>query len=115
MTLVGDAAKLTPESRRNLQALEAYGVSAQALEAVPEPGAGDVVVDALFGTGLSRAPEGRFAEAILRMEQWRRAGAKVVAADVPSGLQSDSGEPFEPCVQADVTVSFGLLKRGRLP
>jgi hydroxyethylthiazole kinase-like uncharacterized protein yjeF len=114
MTLVGDAAKLTPESRRNLQALEAYGVSAQALEAVPEPGAGDVVVDALFGTGLSRAPEGRFAEAILRIDRWRRAGAKVVAADVPSGLQSDTGEAFEPCVHADVTVSFGLLKRGQV-
>jgi len=114
VTLVGDAARLTPESRRNLQALEAYGVSAQALDTLPPPGVGDVVVDALFGTGLSRAPEGPFAEAILRIDRWRRAGVKVVAADVPSGLRSDTGEAFEPCVEADVTVAFGLLKRGQV-
>ncbi|HEX8704553.1 MAG TPA: NAD(P)H-hydrate dehydratase [Myxococcaceae bacterium] len=114
VVLVGDVGKQTPEARRNLQALEAYAVSAQALDSVPEPGAGDVVVDALFGTGLSRAPEGPFADAIRQIDRWRKAGAKVVAADVPSGLQSDTGEAFEPCVQADVTVSFGLLKRAQV-
>ncbi|WP_224242710.1 NAD(P)H-hydrate dehydratase [Hyalangium gracile] len=114
VAMVGDRGKMTSEARRNLQALEAYGVSPQALEALPEVGAGDVVVDAIFGTGLSRAPEGAFAEAIGRIGQWRQAGAKVVAADVPSGLQSDTGEAFTPCVEADVTVSFGLLKRGQI-
>ncbi|HYO54059.1 NAD(P)H-hydrate dehydratase [Archangium sp.] len=114
VTVVGDASRMTPEARRNLQALEAYGVSAQALEALPEMRAGDVVVDALFGTGLSRAPAGPFAEAIIRIDRWRGAGAKVVAADVPSGLQSDTGEALLPCVGADVTVSFGLLKRGQV-
>jgi ADP-dependent NAD(P)H-hydrate dehydratase / NAD(P)H-hydrate epimerase len=114
VTVVGDQGRMTVEARRNLQALEAYGVSAQALEALPEPGAGDVVVDAVFGTGLSRAPEGAFAEAIGRMARWRGAGAKVVAADVPSGLQSDTGEAFTPCVEADVTVSFGFLKPGQV-
>ncbi|MFL5350028.1 MAG: NAD(P)H-hydrate dehydratase [Hyalangium sp.] len=114
VAVVGDSARMTPEARRNLQALEAYGVSTQSLDAMPEPGAGDVVVDAIFGTGLSRAPAGPFAEAITRMGHWRRAGAKMVAADVPSGLQSDTGEAFSPCVEADVTVSFGLLKRGQI-
>ncbi len=114
VALVGEAARMTPEARRNLHALEAYGVSAQALDALPEPGAGDVVVDALFGTGLSRAPAGAFSEAILRIQRWRAAGARVVAADVPSGLQSDTGEAFLPCVEADVTVSFGFLKRGQV-
>jgi hydroxyethylthiazole kinase-like uncharacterized protein yjeF len=114
VTVVGDRGRMTPEAKRNLQALEGYGVSAQGLDALPEPEAGDVVVDALFGTGLSRAPEGAFAEAIGRIARWRRAGAKVVAADVPSGLQSDTGESFTPCVEADVTVSFGLLKRGQV-
>jgi hydroxyethylthiazole kinase-like uncharacterized protein yjeF len=114
VALVGDKGRMTPEARRNLQALEAHGVSAQALDALPEPGPGDVVVDALFGTGLSRAPEGAFEEAISRIARWRRAGAKVVAADVPSGLQSDTGEAFSACVEADVTVSFGFFKPGQV-
>ena len=109
VALVGDAAKLTAESKRNLEALKGFGVVPRKLDSLPELGHGDVVVDALFGTGLSRAPAGDFAEAIGVIARWRRAGAKVVAADVPSGLQSDSGEPFTPCVEADVTVAFGFL------
>lgn len=114
VTLVGDAAKLTPEAKRNLEALRGFGGVARALESLEPPGAGDVVVDALFGTGLSRAPAGAFAEAISAIHRWRRAGAKVVAADVPSGLQSDTGEPFSPCVEADATVAFGFLKPGQV-
>ena len=112
LVLVGDRAKLTSESRRNLHALPS--------RVQPEPPGpvemrkGDVVVDALFGTGLTRAPEGAFAEAIEHMRRWRSAGAKVVAADVPSGLHTDTGVPFEPCVEADVTVTFGFLKRGQV-
>jgi NAD(P)H-hydrate epimerase len=114
VTLVGDVAKLTTEAKRNLTALKGFGVVPRSLESLPELGHGDVVVDALFGTGLSRAPAGAFAEAIGVMARWRRLGAKVVAADVPSGLQSDSGEPFSPCVEADVTVAFGFLKPGQV-
>ncbi|MFP2924736.1 NAD(P)H-hydrate dehydratase [Pyxidicoccus sp. 3LG] len=114
VALVGDAAKLTAESRRNLEALKGFGVVPRKLDSLPELGHGDVVVDALFGTGLSRAPAGDFAEAIGTISRWRQAGAKVVAADVPSGLQSDSGEPFSPCVEADVTVAFGFLKPGQV-
>ncbi len=114
VVLVGDRARLTSEARRNLLALEPYGVRPRPLESVPEPGPGDVVVDCLFGTGLTRAPAGEFAEAIIHMARWREAGARVVAADVPSGLHSDTGEPFIPCVEADVTVSFGFLKQGQV-
>lgn len=112
LVLVGERAKLTPEARRNLHALPS--------RVQPEPPGpvevrpGDVVVDALFGTGLTRAPEGPFAEAIEHMRRWRSAGAKVVAADLPSGLHTDTGVPFEPCVEADVTVTFGFLKRGQV-
>ncbi|WP_163864435.1 NAD(P)H-hydrate dehydratase [Myxococcus eversor] len=114
VTLVGDPAKLTPEAKRNLEALRGFGGVARAVESLEQPGSGDVVVDALFGTGLSRAPAAAFAEAISAIHRWRRAGAKVVAADVPSGLQSDTGEPFSPCVEADATVAFGFLKPGQV-
>jgi NAD(P)H-hydrate epimerase len=79
-----------------------------ALPAVP----GDVVVDALLGTGLTRPAEGRFAEAIAAIAAARAAGARVVAVDVPSGLSADSGRPLGPCVQADRTVTFAFPKRG---
>jgi NAD(P)H-hydrate epimerase len=77
-----------------------------------EAGVGDVVVDALFGTGLSRAPVGAFAEAIARIEAARVAGARVLAVDIPSGLSADTGHPLGPCVRADRTVTFAFLKRG---
>ena len=80
--------------------------------AASTPGVGDVVVDAIFGTGLARAPEGAFAGAIARIEAARVAGARVLAVDVPSGLSADTGRPLGPCVRADRTVTFGFQKRG---
>lgn len=69
----------------------------------------DVWVDCLYGTGLSRAPEGEAARLIERMNA---SPAKVVAADIPSGLNGRTGVAYEPCVQADVTVTFQLTKYG---
>jgi len=71
----------------------------------------DLVLDAVFGTGLNRAPEGRFAEWI---EAINASGLRVVAVDVPSGLDSDTGVAYSPCVRADVTVTFTLPKAGLL-
>jgi len=73
---------------------------------------GDVILDALLGTGLARAPEGAYAAAIARVGALRDGGARVVAVDVPSGLSSDTGQPLGPCVRADRTVTFGFAKRG---
>lgn len=69
----------------------------------------DVVVDAIFGTGLNRAPEGRLAEWI---EAINASGKRVVAVDVPSGLDADSGVAYSPVVRADLTVALGLPKPG---
>ena len=73
---------------------------------------GDVVVDAIFGTGLGRPPEGAFAGAIERIEAARVAGARVLAVDVPSGLSADTGRPLGACVRAGRTVTFAFRKRG---
>jgi NAD(P)H-hydrate epimerase len=75
-------------------------------------GVGDVVVDAILGTGLARAPEGALAGAIARIEAARVAGARVLAVDVPSGLSADTGRPLGACVRADRTVTFAFQKRG---
>ncbi len=71
----------------------------------------DVMVDALFGIGLNRAPEGVGAELIRRMND---ANCPIVSLDMPSGLHSDSGFAFIPCVRADTTITFIALKFGLL-
>lgn len=77
---------------------------AQAKTATP-----DIVVDALFGTGLGRAPEGEAAQAI---EAMNRAAAPVAAIDLPSGLVADTGAAPGAAVRAEITVSFIALKLG---
>ena len=71
----------------------------------------EVVVDALFGTGLSRAPEGKFAAWI---EAINDSGVRVIAVDVPSGLDADTGVAYAPVVRAHTTVTLGLAKPGLL-
>ena len=75
------------------------------------PADAGVVVDALFGTGLSRAPQGIGAELIRHINA---ANCPVVSVDMPSGLHSDTGFAFEPCVKADTTITFIGLKLGLL-
>jgi NAD(P)H-hydrate epimerase len=67
------------------------------------------VVDAVFGTGLSRSPGGKFAAWIEAMNASR---SQVIAIDVPSGLDADSGVAYAPCVSATTTVTLGLPKPG---
>lgn len=111
--LTGEGSALKGDALRNLEALRACGVAPAPILPELQAGPGDVVVDALLGTGLSRAPEGRIADAIGRISAWRASGAKVVAADLPSGLDSDTGHPHSPCVTADVTTAFGYVKLGQ--
>jgi NAD(P)H-hydrate epimerase len=70
---------------------------------------GDVIVDGLFGTGLSRAVEGLAAEVIRAANGAKRT---IVAIDIPSGLDAESGEPLGVAIRATETVSFCGLKRG---
>lgn len=70
-----------------------------------------LVVDSLFGTGLTRDIAGRFAEVVGLVNN---ADCPVVAVDIPSGLCSDTGRPLGVCVRADLTVTFGLAKTGQV-
>jgi NAD(P)H-hydrate epimerase len=72
-----------------------------------------VVVDALLGTGFDGEPRGEIAAAISRVNELRSAGARIAALDVPSGLNATDGT-HSACVVADLTTSFGGLKRGTL-
>ncbi len=69
----------------------------------------DLVIDAIFGTGLQRKVAGLFADAITLVNQ---ALVPVISVDIPSGLDSDTGLPLGSCVEADLTVTYGLAKPG---
>jgi ADP-dependent NAD(P)H-hydrate dehydratase / NAD(P)H-hydrate epimerase len=71
--------------------------------------AAELHVDALYGIGLRRAPEGDAARLI---EQINRSGQPVLALDVPSGLDTDTGHCAGAAIRADVTVTFIAGKRG---
>jgi hydroxyethylthiazole kinase-like uncharacterized protein yjeF len=109
---VADAAKLKGDAARNHLALERTGVPVHASGAALALRPGDVVIDALFGTGLARAPQGDAADAIRQVLSWRASGIRILAVDLPSGLSSDTGQAFDPCVTADRTVTFGAMKLG---
>jgi NAD(P)H-hydrate epimerase len=82
----------------------------QALDEADLP-RGGVVVDGLLGTGSEGAPHGVVAAAIRWIQRASRRAA-VVAIDLPSGLAADTGEPCDPVVRADVTVTFAAPKAG---
>lgn len=69
----------------------------------------DLVIDAIYGTGLNRAPDGDAGKAI---EAINAAGVPVFALDVPSGLDADTGECPGAVVRADATATFIVHKRG---
>lgn len=76
---------------------------------VVEGGEHDVVVDALFGTGLSRAVEGVPRQMIEAINASKRL---VISVDIPSGLDCDTGQPLGAAIMAGTTVSFCGLKVG---
>ncbi len=71
----------------------------------------DVLVDAMFGTGLSRPIAGAYAEAIAQINA---NGKPIVAVDIPSGVDATSGAILGSAVQASQTVTFAFFKRGQL-
>ena len=101
-----DAERLKGAAQRELASLRSLGVPVA--KTLDLDGA-DLILDALFGTGLSRPPEGEFAEWIGEING---AAKKVVALDVPSGLDAETGKAYAPIVKADATITLGLPKRG---
>ncbi|CAA6806522.1 MAG: NAD(P)HX epimerase / NAD(P)HX dehydratase [uncultured Thiotrichaceae bacterium] len=69
----------------------------------------DIIVDAIFGTGLTRKVEGDWAAAI---DGINRSKAQVVAVDIPSGLNADTGRVLGTAVKADLTVTYIGVKCG---
>lgn len=72
-----------------------------------------LIIDALFGTGLTRPITGTPADLINHINTQRSQGALVLAVDVPSGLNAQTGSPIgDAVITADRTVTFAALKEG---
>lgn len=94
-----------------LQAAQAWcnlGGQVRTIEQVDIDGY-NVIVDAILGIGLQRPVEGVFRDMIELINQVAR---PVLAVDIPSGLNADTGQPLEVAVKADATVTFIGLKQG---
>lgn len=115
--LVGQYEKLTPDALEETARLSECGVELEPF-APDDPGqaawAGSchVLIDAVFGVGLSReiAPDSVFAAAIRLMDGCR---GKLVAADIASGVEADTGRVLGCAAKADRTVTFTLKKVGQ--
>lgn len=70
-----------------------------------------LIVDAIFGIGLSRNIEGKYARIINKMNEAR---CKKVAVDIPSGINADTGEVMGVAFRANLTVTFAAAKRGHV-
>jgi NAD(P)H-hydrate epimerase len=113
--VLADASAYTGAAQLNFEMLVKSGV-----EISVEPGSEqvsesltwcDAVVDGLLGTGITREVRGRYGEVIVRVND---SGKPVVAIDIPSGVDGDTGQVRGVAIRADTTVTFGLPKRGNL-
>ena len=80
--------------------------------ATPELEKAHILVDALLGTGFKGEVRPHLANVIRRCNALALNDKKVVAVDVPSGLDCDTGAPSNSTVRADVTVTFVAMKKG---
>jgi ADP-dependent NAD(P)H-hydrate dehydratase / NAD(P)H-hydrate epimerase len=112
--LVGRLAEVHGDARTNLESLGRLGLPVVEIAGeqewelhASEVASHDLVVDALFGTGL-RSPLSGLLETIV--EDVNSSSVPVVSIDLPSGLSADTPEIIGPCVQAAVTVTLGAPK-----
>ena len=103
---VGNPDRATEQWKRQREILRNYSVSVGSKASSREY---TILVDALFGVGLSRAVTGEYEEAV---KEFNNSKGFKVSLDIPSGLHADTGEVTGCAVKADMTVTFGFCKRG---
>ena len=110
IALAADVATLRGDARVNWEIVQAMRLDTESIHDgnVALDSGGDLIIDALYGTGLSAPPrEPRYLEMINRL------AAPVLAVDLPSGLDCDTGQPLSVhCVRAARTVTFVAEKTG---
>ena len=112
--MAGNRDKMTEDAKAMAVLLEQQGASLRDYRPEELPALisdCSLIVDALFGTGLSREITGKYLDII---EMVNGSGKPVLACDIPSGISADTGAVLGGAVKADVTVTFNLPKTGQL-
>ena len=113
--ILGDANELKGAAKKNFDILSSLRIESRRIESIEsiknDVSHCDAIVDAIFGTGLSRDVSGLYRDVILLING---SGKKVFSLDVPSGINGDTGEIMGIAVKADYTVTFGLPKTGNM-
>lgn len=114
IVIVGERSSIAGDARTNLDICERLGLPIYEIRdadgvstALAHAADADLVVDAIFGTGLNRPPSGIQASVIRDLAELR---IPILAVDLPSGANASSPQPFDPCIQAEVTVTFAAPK-----
>ncbi len=114
--LIGKKEEVKEPAKTNIQALLRMGVKIN--EIINEVdlknirrkiNSFDIIVDALLGTGIKGEVKGVYKSAIELINQCKK---KVIAVDIPSGLDADTGKRLGVCVKANITVTMGVTKKG---
>ncbi|MGA7614676.1 MAG: NAD(P)H-hydrate dehydratase [Thermoanaerobaculia bacterium] len=112
--LIGSRDRYQGDAQTNLVICDRMGIQVAEVtdtdsldQALARATEADLVVDAIFGTGLNRPPTGLPADAIRGMMNLR---LPIVAVDIPSGLDGSSAETGDPVIMAELTVTFALPK-----
>lgn len=121
VVICGDRVRVKGDARVNLEIIEGIGVSIVGLELlsdnilkhVQEFTAGcNIVVDALLGTGLKGELSNEYVQLITCLNACE---CPIVAVDIPSGLDCNTGLPLPVCIEADATITFVAVKKGFVP
>lgn len=119
VALVGPRARVRGDAATHLGRLERGGIPAAELDSeaalerlVASADRWDFALDALLGTGTRGEPEGLPAAAVQALRELDERGTRVVAVDLPTGMDPDTGAIARRAVRADLTVTFGAPKRG---
>ncbi len=105
--LLGSKEKCTEQTALQMEIVKQYGYDIY--DKIPQTEY-DIVIDAIFGIGLSRTLEGKYLEAV---KQINESGSYICALDIPSGVHADSGQILGCAVKADLTVTYGFYKVGQ--
>lgn len=107
--IIGNKEKCSYQLNEEIKIASRYGVNR--CELLSEMDSCDILVDALFGIGLSREVTGVYKDAISYINNSNKA---VLSVDIPSGYNSDNGSVMGTGVKADYTVTFAYIKKGLL-
>lgn len=111
--MVGKKEKMTKDCKINYEILLKLGIDPIFLDKINDDLKNNIkdkiLIDAIFGTGLSRNVEGFYKELIDLINDEAK---YIVAVDIASGLNANDGKIMGTCIEADMTITFHRLKKG---